>query len=195
MTDWPTKKFQENKRDNVYYLMRDLLSCFPNKFKSNFLDVVNHHFIAKKATRQVLMDEIKNAKPQFRILAGALILQNAFLLQMPRIAVYEVIDIVEALKYCFRDSPFKTIERLSAQVILRLFATLYFEYIILPRRKKEGKTLFNKFKRYFSKNDIIDAMNTDGVFPRFIFENHGIELGFGKEVNIRLKEILDKFYS
>lgn len=194
MTNWPTKKLGERKRDNVYYLMRDILSCFPDNFESHFLGVVNHHLIAKEAIRQILMDEIKQKKPRFRILAGALILQNAFLRQMQRIAIYEVIDVVAALKYCFRSSPFKTIKKLGAQVTLRLFATLYFEYIIMPGRKEVGNTYLDQFKEHFSQDDMIDIINTKGVFPRFIFERHGIELGFGDEANTRLGEILNKFY-
>lgn len=190
----PVKNLREKKRDSVYYLMQDILSCFPDNFESNFLSAANHHFVAKEATKQILVDEIKQEKPRFRILAGVLILQNAFLRQMQRVALYEVIDIVSVLKFCFYRTSFKTIKRLSAQVVLRLFCTLYFEYIIMPRRKKEGKPFISRFKEYFSANDIIDVMNTGGVFPRFIFESHGIELGFGKEANTRLKEILGKFY-
>lgn len=190
----PTKKLGERKRDNVYYLMRDILSCFPDNFESHFLGVINHHLIAKEATRQILMDEIKQKKPRFKILAGALILQNAFLRQMQRVALYEVTDIIAALKFCFRNSSFKTIKKLSAQVALRLFCTLYFEYIIMPGRKKEGKPFINRFKKHFSKNDILDVINTDGVYPRFIFESHGIELGFSDRMNKKLKEVLDKFY-
>lgn len=193
-TNWPVKKLRGKKRDNVYYLIRDILSCFPDNFEGRFLGVVNHHLIAKEATRQILMDEVKKPKPQFRILAGALILQNYFLRQMQRAAIYEVFGVVGALKYCFLSSSFKTIKKLSAQVILRLFATLYFEYIIMPGRKEEGKSYLDQFRKHLSVEDITNAMNLDDVFPRFIFENHGIELGFGTEANIRLREMLNKFY-
>ncbi len=193
--NWQTKKLREDKRDNFYYLMRDILSCFPDKFERNFLGVINHHLIAKEATRQVLMDEIKMPKPNYRILAGSLILQNAFLRQMQRVALYEVIDVLAALRYCFFNSTFKTVKKISAQVILRLFAVLYFEYIVMPLRHKEGKSYLDKFRKYFSKNDMINVINTNDFLSRFIFENHGLEIGYGEERNTKLKEILNKFYT
>jgi hypothetical protein len=61
-------------------------------------------------------------------------------------------------------------------------------------RKEEGKTYLDKFRKYFSPEDIINAMNTEGVYPRFIFERHGLKLGYNEEKNKRLKEILDNFY-
>ncbi|KKT58106.1 MAG: hypothetical protein UW51_C0006G0193 [Candidatus Amesbacteria bacterium GW2011_GWA1_44_24] len=190
-----TERLKEEKRDNVYYLMRDILSCFPDKFEQNFLGVINHHLIAKEATRQVLMDEIKMPRPKYRILAGALIFQNAFLQQMQRVALYEVIDVVAALKYCFSNSSFKTVKRLSAQVILRLFATLYFEYIIMPLRNEGEKSYLDEFRRYFSRTDIIDVIKVNDFYSRLIFERHGIEIGYGEEKNTKLKEILNKFYT
>ena len=195
MNNPQVKKSRENKKDSFYYLMRDILSCFPDKFEQNFLGIINHHLIAKKATRRILMDEIKMPKPKYRILAGALILQNAFLRQMQRVALYEVIDVIVALKYCFSNSPFKTGKKLSAQTILRLFATLYFEYIVMPLRQKEGKSYLDKFKKYFSKNDMINVINANDFLSRFIFENHGVEIGYGEERNSKLKEILSKFYT
>ncbi len=190
-----TERLKEEKRDNVYYLMRDILSCFPDKFERNFLGVINHHLIAKEATRQVLMDEIKGPKPNYRVLAGSLILQNAFLRQMQRVALYEVIDILAALRFCFLNSSFKTVKKISAQVILRLFSTLYFEYIIMPLRRKEGKSYLNEFKKYFSKNDMIAVISANDFLSRFIFENHGVEIGYGEERDTRLKEVLNKFYA
>src|SRR3989339_1321736 len=127
-TNWQTKKEMEA---NFYYLMKDILSCFPNNFENNFLGIINHHFIAKETTRKILIDEAKKKKSDFKILTGALILQNAFLKQSSRGALYEVIDIVEQLKICSK-SKLKTIKKLSTQVILKLFVTLYFEYVIMP---------------------------------------------------------------
>jgi len=195
MNTLQAKKLREVKRDNFYYLMRDILSCFPDKFERNFLSVINHHLIAKEATRQILMDEVKVSKPNYRILAGSLILQNAFLRQMQRVALYEVIDVVPALKYCFCDSSFKTVKRISAQVILRLFVTLYFEYIVMPLKRKEGKSYLDKFKKYFSKNDMINVINANDFHSRCIFDNHGVEIGYGEERNPKLKEILNKYYT
>lgn len=188
------KKIRENKRDNFYYLMKDILSCFPDNFEQNFLGIINHHLVAKEATRQILKDEVKMVKPKYRILAGALVLQNAFLRQMQRVALYEVIDVVPVLKYCFSNSSFKTVKKLSAQVILRLFATLYFEYIIMPLRKEEGKPYLDEFRKYFPRNDLVNIINANDFPSRLIFENHGVEIGYGEERNIKLKEILNKFY-
>ncbi len=186
---------KQKKKDNFYYFMRDILSCFPDNFGGNFIGIANSHLIAKETTRQILADEVKQKKPNFRILAGGLILQNAFLRQLSRAAIYEVIEVVPELKYCYLNDPRKTIKKLAAQTMLRLFVTLYFEYVIMPGRKEEGKVYINKFKEYFSENNITDAMNMDGVFANFIFEQHGIELSFGEEANKRLGEMLSKFYN
>jgi len=192
--NYPTKKLGEEKRDNVYYLMRDIISCFPTTFENNFLGIINHHFIAKEATRRILIDEIRQEKPRFRTLAGCIILQNVFLRTMQRVALYEVIDIVPALKFCFRETKFKTIKNLSAETILRLFCTLYFEYFIMPLRKNEGRPFIVKFKKYFSREDIVDTINTQKISTKYIFEDHGIDLAYGIERNKRLKEIIKEFY-
>ena len=193
--DWPIRKLEEDKRDNFYYLMEDILSCFPDRFEDRFLGIINDHLIAKEATRQILMNEIKQKKPRFRILAGALILQNSFLRQMQRIAMYEVIEIVPALKFCFRSVPYKTIKKLSAEAILRLFCTLYLECVLVPGRKAECGQFVSQFRRFLTVKDIIDAMNTDGIFPNFIFERHGINLGYGKEADNKLSMILKDFFT
>jgi hypothetical protein len=195
MTNWPTKKLGEEKRDNFYYLMEDILSCFPDRFEDHFLGIINHHLIAKEATRQILVNEIKQKKPRFRILAGALILQNSFLHQMQRIAMYEVIDTVPALKFCFRSLPYKTIKKLSAEAILRLFCTLYLECVLIPGRKAERGQFISQFRRFLTVKDIIDAMNTDRIVPNFIFERHGINLGYGKEADNKLSKILEEFFT
>lgn len=186
---------KDQKKDTVYYLMRDILSCFPNKFKRNFLSIINYHLIAKEAVQHILKNEIKEEKPSFRIIAGALILQNSFLYQMDRVAFYEIIDIVEELNYCFKKDPRKTIKGLSGQIILRLFATLYSEYIAL-NRAEEGKKFLNLFKAQFSQKDIIKIFNSISTPTlRFILEKHNVGLSSNERMYKRLKEILDKFYS
>lgn len=195
MTPWPTKKLEKYKKDAAYFLMRDILSCFPDNVGNNLVGALNQHLISKEATRQILKEEIQNGKPQFRILAGALILQNNFLRQFSRAAFYEVIDIVQELKYCFYKDSRKIVKRLSAQVILRLFLTLYFEFLILPLRKKKGKAYINRFREFFSKEDMLKIINTEGVYPRFIFEQHGVDLGIGHEIQKRIENTLNKFYS
>ncbi|MDX9856123.1 MAG: hypothetical protein RBS86_04910 [Candidatus Moranbacteria bacterium] len=184
---------KEKGKDGVYYLMRDIISCFPYK-DGNFLGAMNHHFIAKNAIRLILLDEIKKKKPEFRILAGALTIQNTFLHQLGRVAIYEMNEVIPALKFCLTYKKSKIVKRLSAEVVLRLFTVLYFEYIIMHGRREEGKEFIEKFKKCINRDDVIDAMNTNRVYPRFIFESNGIELGFGKEGKKRFHEILNKFY-
>lgn len=196
MSKQKIEKLEKSRKDNLYYLMSDILSCFPDNFKSRFLNIINNHFIAKEATRQILMDEIKKPKPKFRILAGALILQNSSLRQTQGAALHEVISTVGALKFCFSKSPYKTVKKLSVQVILRLFATLYIEYIIMPVRKEEGEIFLGQFKKHFSRNDTLEAMNTERLLTRFIFEDHGIAISYdNNEKETKLTEILDKFYT
>ena len=65
----------------------------------------------------------------------------------------------------------------------------------MPLRQKEGKSYLDKFKNIFSKNDMINVINANDFLSRFIFENHGVEIGYGEERNSKLKEILSKFYT
>ena len=180
-------------RNDIYYLIRDILDSLPDKFEDNFLSKANNHQIMKEITRQVFIDEVKKKKPEFRILAGALILQNSLLQRVRRSSIYEVIEVVGPMKICFH-STFKTIRKLSAEAILRLFATLYFEYKIMPGRKKEGNVYLVKFKSTLSKDNIIEAINIEGIFPQWIFERHGISIRTGKDMNIDFQNIIEKFY-
>ena len=181
-------------KTNVYYLMRDILGCFPDKFEDNFLSIINHHLIAKESTRKVLMDEIKASKPKYKILTGALILQNSFLRQMQRVAIYEVIDVLEALKYCLKKSGFIKVRRLSAQVILRLFVVLYCEYIMMPTRRMEGKPYLDEFKKFITQKDLVEAININDYLSYWIFKDYYIDIGYGEEVAKEIKAIISKFY-
>ncbi len=113
-------------KNSTYFLIRDILSCFPTTVERNLTSVLNAHHVFKKSTRQIFVEEVKSRRPAYRILCGALIMQNTFLRQYPQIAFYEVSDIIPELKYCFFKDKRKTIKRLSAETILRLFVTLYF---------------------------------------------------------------------
>lgn len=192
-SNWKIKKEGEKGESNIYYLMKDILSCFPDKFEDNFLSKINNHQIVKEATRQILIDEVKKKKQEFRILSGTLILQNLLLQRARRSSIYEVIEVIEPIKLCFH-STFKTIKKLSAEAILKLFTTLYFEYIIMPGRKDEGKEYLGKFRNVYSSNDIIEAMSIEGVYPRWIFERHGISIRTGKDTDVDFQNIIDKFY-
>jgi len=132
--------------------------------------------------------------PKFQIIMGALILQNDFLRQTPQIAFYEVIEIVNELKYCFYKDKRKTIRSLSAQIILRLFATLYLEFRLLPSSNKSNEGYLDQFIKSFSKQDILDIFYTNGFEGRLIFQSHGIDLGSLNEINTKLTTILHKFY-
>ena len=193
-TPWPVKKLgREHKtKEAMHFLMRDILSCFPTRVEDNLISRLNQHSISKEATKQIFKDEIQNEKSQFRVLAGALILQNSFLRQLPE-ACDELIDIVPELKYCFYDDQRKTIKKLSAQAISRLFLALYYEYLFLPG-KEEGDYIA-KFKEYFSRGDIVRVMKSVGIGLHYIFEGQGLKLGFGDEASRRIGAILDEFYS
>jgi hypothetical protein len=148
-------KMIEEKKDNFYYLMRDILSCFPNKFENNFLGIINQHYIAKETTRKILMEEIEMENPSFKILSGGLILQNVYLRQIPEVALYEAINILPVLNYCYRIDKRTTIKRHSSDIILRLFTGLYYEFIFLPLNTiKEEIDYINRFKKVFSKEDV-----------------------------------------
>ena len=183
-----------NYKNNLYFLVKDILSSFSGDIEQNLIHTLNSHFISKEATRNILKDEIKEKVPRYKILRGALIIQNDLLRKLPSSAIYEVSEVMAELKYCFKIDKRKTIKRLSAQVILRLFASLYFEFIIMPLGDQDTKLYLNKFKKYFSKSDLITIFSKDFFYARYIFKGHGIELGTSDEAKAKLKKILNKFY-
>lgn len=192
-SNWKINKEGEKSESNIYYLMTDILACFPDRFEDHFLGTINHHLIAKETIRKILIDEVKKQKPEFRILSGALILQNVFLRQMQRSAIYEVIDVLEPIKICLK-SNFKIIKKLANEILLRFFTILYFEYIFMPGRKEEGKEYIKKFKNIFSIDNVIEAIETQGVFPRFIFENHMKGIDYEGKTNMTYSKLIKDFY-
>ena len=38
--------------NNIYFLIKNILACFPDKFEGHFLGMINDHLIAKEASRQ-----------------------------------------------------------------------------------------------------------------------------------------------
>lgn len=191
---------QKIKKTNFYYLMRDILSCFPNNIGDNLINTLNNHFISQESAKMIFKEEVTNKKPNFRILSGILILQNAALRQIPRAAFYEVIDVLEELKYCFEKDSRKTIKNLSKQTILRLFATLYFEFVMLPLRREEGNIYIHKFQKTVTKEDMLkimlDFVKRDRFLLHFIFKEHNIEMKIDdeNEMAIRVTDLLEKFY-
>lgn len=183
-----------NNKDAFYYLVRDILSCFPNNIDKNLVSTLNSHFISKEAIRRVLIDELHTKNPQFRIIAGVLILQNNFLRCSRQAAFYEVVEVIQELKHCNENDKRKTIKKLSSEAILRLFASLYFEFIIIPSDNHDRKIYIDKFKKFISKKDIIKIIQADRFYARFIFQDHGIELETYEDLDLKLKIILDKFY-
>ena len=79
--NWPVKKLEKERKtkEAMYFLMKDILSCFPNSVEDNLVKSLNQHSISKEITRRIFKDETQEEKPKFRILAGVLILQNDFL--------------------------------------------------------------------------------------------------------------------
>lgn len=183
-------------KNNTYFLVRDILNSFPYKIERNLISSLNNHHIFKQTTREILKEEVKKKKPNFNLLCGALIMQNAFLGTLPQIAFYEIVDVVSELKFCYFKDKRKTIRRLSGESILRLFVSLYFEFCMLPHKERSLSSV-EKFKKHFSREDIESVINNQNMFipVRFIFERHGIDLGIGEEPKSRIIKILDNFYS
>ena len=113
---------------------------------------------------------------------------------MQRIAVHEVIEIIIPLKYCLH-SRFKSIKKLSAEILVRLFTILYFEYFFMPGKTERGQDYINMFKNTFSINDVLSALKKDGVFPRFIFENHMYGVEYEGKTNMTFNKMLKEFYN
>ncbi len=181
-------------KSSIYYFISDVLRCHPGELGSSFIYASNHHLISKEVIREIIKDEVKKNKPEYKILINALIIQENFLRALSRASVYEVIEIVDELKVCFT-SKYKNVRKKSSEVILHLFALLYFEYVIMPGRKDEGKSYLANFMRVFSKQDMVEVINLYGVLYRWILERHGLDVGVGDEEPKKLIVILEKFYS
>jgi hypothetical protein len=191
--NWSPKKIKE--KDPTYFLIEDILSCFPDNVKENLISVLNRHRISKEFAGRIFKAETKNKKPNFHILAGVLILQNDHLRRSPSSAFYEAIEVIPELKYCFKNDSRKTIKRLSAQTILRLFAILYLEFVIMPGREGGGRKYIDRFKEFFTKEDMREIINRDMFYTQLIFQRLGIiDLGVGINLTVRLKDILNEFY-
>lgn len=181
-------------KSSLYYFIKDIIRCIPSKLGTNFVYVSNHHLISKKIIRIIFKDEIKEKKPEYKILINILIIQYDFLNSLSRAAIYEVIEIVDELKYCI-GTKFKTVRKKGSAVVISLFSILYFEYILMPGRRNEGKEYLDKFRKTFSREDMIEVINTYGPLYGWIFEKHGIDLGTGEETLQKLPLVLDRFYS
>lgn len=182
------------KKEAVYFLIRDLLDNFSADTESSLIGALNRYAISKEATRLVFRDEVKQKKPNYSILRGILMVLSNLLRQFPQSGFYEVLEVIDELRYCFKKDPRKTIKKLSGQVTLRLFANLYFEFRMLPMHHKEDEEYIQKFKKYFSRNDLVKIINSDIFLTRFIFQRHYIDIGFGEERNRKLIKIINEFY-
>jgi hypothetical protein len=180
---------------SLYYLLRDVLrECFSSNQEINLASTFNRHLISKVEIRNIFRDEVKQKKPNFRILQSCLIILNNHLRILPNSAYYEVIENLLELQYCFKKDKRKIIKRLSAQTILRLFTNIYYEVIFMPLSHPEDKEYIEKFKEYFSRIDILQVIKITDFYTRLIFEEHGLDIGFGKEKDVKINKILDKFY-
>jgi len=99
-----------------------------------------------------------------------------------------------AINFCFRSKKWKTINKLSSEVIFRIFITLYFEFFLLPLNVKFGKMYINKFKKYIARGDIVSIVKSAPFFYRIIAERQGVDLGFREEMVKNLNRILTQFY-
>ena len=65
----------------------------------------------------------------------------------------------------------------------------------MPSRRIEGKPYINKFKKYFTQNDLKEVINTNSYLVYRIFENHGVNIDYGEEGKIQIEKIISKFYA
>lgn len=184
----------KNHKDSLYFLVRDILASYPTQTSRGLSTVLSNHAVSKETIKNVFKDEVKEGKPSFKILESALEVQSVFLRILPTIACYEVIELLDELEYCLRKDKRITIKKLCKQVILRLFASLYFEYIIIKVPDKEGKALIASFKKSFSKDDVRKIVDKDPYKSKLILKSHGIELGPISTDMKSFELMLDRFY-
>lgn len=179
----------------VYYFIRDLLGCFPNKVDKNLIAVLNGHSIAKNNAINAFKDEIKKAKPQYRILIGMVIILNKQLIDYQR-SIGDSVSVVKELKYCCFVDKRKSLNKVSLQCLLRLFASLYYENKITLSLHDSDDAIVN-FKQSVTEDDIksiaeaLKLFTSNQSIKRYIFEQQGIVI----DTKERFEEVVQKFYS
>jgi len=184
------------RKNASYYLIRDILSCFPNEVGRNLTKTLGGHSIAKENIKEIIKDEIKNKNPQYKILIGAVIVFNGQLKTFQR--DIDPVSITEELKYCCFVDKRLSLKKMAAQCILRLFTSLYYENKIV-KSIDDGNSKIKKFKQFIKPDDVKEIVKLLEIFRggrclfsgRFIFENQGVKVDTIEELN----NMLDEFYN
>lgn len=180
---------------NTDFLIEDILRVIEQgDTKHDLATLLNNHLVSKEAIRNVFTTEIAKAKPDWKVLSGAIRTFIAFLAYKPRIAFYEIIEVVEALKHSFLHDKRKTVRTLSHEAILRLFITLYIEYYFVFISDRD-QDIIARFKKSFAKKEFIEIIMEYSRPLSFIFDQYGLKPCYGNECKIKLLEFTEKFYS
>lgn len=186
-----------NQDSQIFYLIKDILSSFPNKVEENLISSLYRHKLVKDNLLKIFKEEVKQKKPDYKLFSGILIVLFNYLRAMPRVAFFEVIELVNELKYCFYKDKRKNIRRLSAQVILCLFLTLYVEFRLMPMHHKDDEKYIDKFKKVFTPNDILNVIKeTDNHYiTNFLFQQLGFKTILVEEKKQQINKIIKIFWN
>lgn len=193
---------KQKKKTNVYFLMDDILGCFPDKIGKHLIETLNSHKISKDLTVEIFRAEIKKKKPRYRVLAGVLILIMWQLIEWYR-DFYTAVQVLPELKWCLHQKSWKTIKWWSSEIILRTFLSLYNEFIILSV-SNNGIDYLKRFKETIEEGDIKKVVEILDIFKkgnlstgRIIFEQHGVKFDITdpKGMNSKFNKILERCYA
>jgi len=189
------------KRNEVYFLMRDILGCFPDRVGIHLIYTLNSHKVAKDFILKIFKDEIKKEKPEYRILMGAISVLNSQLFNWYR-NFYDSADTIAELKYCCFQDKRKTVKGKAMECILRLFLSLYHENKIVKSLNSNDKRIV-KFKNVIKSDDMKKITETLGIFiygnllGRLIFEKQMFKFDTTNPTKEekRFNYMLNEFYS
>jgi len=182
------------KRGANFYLITDLLSCFPDNVERNLLNTLHSYKISKDAIENVFKEEIKNPNSRYRVLYGALLVYADFLRYHQRIAYYEVLPLLPQLKFCLSYKNSKNIRRVSNQIVMMLFGTLYFEFCMLPVHYKEDLDYIRDFRKHISRKELLQIISKDIYGTKFFFRQNLLKVDYSNDISF-FDPIVNEFYA
>ncbi|MBI4067086.1 hypothetical protein HY407_01785 [Candidatus Gottesmanbacteria bacterium] len=183
------------KRSANFYLITDLLSCFPDNVERNLLNTLHSYTISKDTIESVFKEEIKNPKPRYRVLYGALLVYADYLRYHQRIAYYEVLPLLPQFKFCLSYKNSKNIRKVSSQNVMMLFGTLYFEFCMLPVHYKEDLNYIRDFRKHISREELLHIISKDIYGSKFFFRQNFLKVDYSENDVSFFEPIVNEFYS
>ncbi len=84
---------------------------------------------------------------------------------------------------------------MSNQVVMMLFATLYFEFCMLPLHYKEDLDYIRDFRKLISKEEIMQVLLYDLFDTKFFFRRNLLNVDYSETDGSFFEPIVNEFYS